>query len=153
MGNKTDITKYDVMEIYSTVTKNKYLRRLAEYLATPISLYAEKNLLKGDLAEKINNRIKSTPSDKDGKKAPLLTAKQKAWSSSFNTNNPMLETSDQPDLLEVGRYLAEDLNVRTYKKPIKETKSSPRPNKKGGKAKRAPQPPKARAGGDSPEKV
>lgn len=48
-----DISKRDLLSAYQFVTKNKYLRRLAEYLAIAIGNYAERNSVDGELANRL----------------------------------------------------------------------------------------------------
>ncbi len=94
-GIPVDITKQDIGYAYQKVTKNPYLRRLAEALAKEISEYAESQGLSGDLAKKINNRLQANQQN-------LLTPKERAWASSFCQEIPGLENlaSDRlPSLL------------------------------------------------------
>jgi len=72
-------TKGELLTSYFTVTKTEYLRRLAEYLATDISKFAEKYNKDGDLASQITL---SLPSEEQP-----LTASERAWCSSFNQRN------------------------------------------------------------------
>lgn len=114
------LTKGELLNIYNNQTKNKYLRRLAETLANEISSFAEQNNLNGDLANQLNTYRLSEGLDP-------LTAKQKAWASSFNQNNPSLETNQE--LLEVAKLLARDFMIKfkSNKTPNKkEKKSSPK---------------------------
>lgn len=69
---------------YERVTKNKYLRRMAESMADKIGQFAEAKGLNGDLALKLNNSLLA-------EKEPPLTVKEKAWASSFSPAIPDLE--------------------------------------------------------------
>lgn len=111
-GTEKNITKDDILHIYSTVTGNKYLRRLAQALATEISQFAEKNNLDGDLAKTIEPAIMQ---DED---LPL-SAQERAWASSFNQNNKKaLELCPR-----VVSYLARDYHKRFSKLARKNKKT------------------------------
>ncbi len=111
-------TKGNLNKAIAKVCKNKTIRRLAEEHASEISKFAEENKLQGDLAVQLNN-IRLA----DGESP--LTPKQKAWASSFNQNNPELETGD---LLLVAQLLAKDFQNKFKQKrqPLKKAKSSPK---------------------------
>jgi len=114
------ITKNDLLFHYNRVMGNKYLRRLAETLRDPISIFAQKYGLRGDLAQKVNNLLIAK-----GKNP--LTPKQKAWCSSFNSNNPALETD--PELFVVANAIAYTFLKQTDSPSKNKKNSSPR--KKG----------------------
>lgn len=79
LGDKVNMRKEDLISAYKVVTRNLHLRRLAEYLATPISRFAENNNLLGDLFQKINIFVplKDMP----------LSPSERACCSSFNQKN------------------------------------------------------------------
>lgn len=102
-------TKGELLNAYNSETKNKYLRRMAEFLANESSSFAEKNNLIGDLANQLNiYRL--------AEGHPPLTPKQKAWASSFNQNNPKLESD--AELLDVAKLLAKDFMTK-FRNPNK----------------------------------
>jgi len=114
------ISKGELLIAYKTHTNNSYLRRLAEFAASRISLFAEKNGLSGDLASQLNTKsliLKSQP----------LTARQKAWANSFNKNNVDLELA--PDTIELLVYLAKESeysDTNAAKQKAKVSKPSPK---------------------------
>lgn len=116
-GTKTSIQKYDLLYAYQRITNNKYLRRLAETLATPIGKYAEANRLSGDLAEKINTKVLSKKAVEGEAQEPILSAKERAWCSSFGQNVPDLEKTSE----RLPRLLAEDYLSR-FNKPTRKNK-------------------------------
>jgi hypothetical protein len=126
-GTDTEIQKYALFYNYKMICKNNFLRRLAESLKNKISQYAEANSLDGDLASQINKRLLAEGKDP-------MTLKQKAWCSSFNQNNPIMEKD--PNLLVVSQLLAKDFNFKFKSKrqgetKKKETQSSARPTGPG----------------------
>lgn len=74
-----EISKRDLLNAYTLVTNNKFLRRMAEAMAVTIGKYAEKNGLKGELAQKITIAYKAETGEN-------LSARELAWCSSFNQN-------------------------------------------------------------------
>lgn len=53
------IEKRNIVSACNLVTGHQYIRRIAEALAPEIGKYANKNNLKGELATRINNRLKA----------------------------------------------------------------------------------------------
>ena len=116
------ITKYDISYACHRVTGNQYTRRLAQAMAIPISQYAEKNNLNGDLAQKLNNMALANGEN------PLNT-KEKSWASSFCQGVSNLETRSSE---RIPKLLAEDYQKRFGKKKAptaKEKKESLTPRK------------------------
>lgn len=109
-GTSVSIQKHDVVSVYTAVTGNMFIRRLAETLSTQISRYAETNYLQGDLASSIETTIISSEEEP-------LTLKEKAWASSFCQKNPLL-ISEAP---RIAKYLAIDYQKRFSKRKKTET--------------------------------
>lgn len=129
-GDKAiSVSKYDIQSAYSATTGNPFVRRLAETMATPISQFAEANHLQGDLAVSINNAMIAKDEDP-------LSAKEKAWASSFCQKNPDIQT----EAPRVARYLALDYQKRFDKK---KQKGAQQKGQKGKGNKERPVPPAA----------
>lgn len=111
-GNLTKVSKGDLMEILFDTTGNRFIRRLAESLAIPISRFAESNGLSGDLA--FTFEIEELSNEK-----PPLTDKEKAWSSSFCQHVPDIDTLATP---RIKVLLGLDYQKRFNKKKNKEKK-------------------------------
>ena len=79
-GEKITMLKEMLLHDYKMVCKNAHLRRLAEFLATDISIFAFSNKLQGDLAPKRSALIR--PGEEP------LSLEERAWCSSFNQKNP-----------------------------------------------------------------
>lgn len=120
------ITKRNVMAAYQYTTGNTYLRRLAETLAIPIGRFAEKNNLKGELAQRINTQLKAD-------KGESLTSQEMAWCSSFSQSIPNLTmyTTDRVDHL-----LAQDYRKRFELKKVKSQANDDNISKKKKKKKK-----------------
>jgi len=116
------ISKQDLLMSYKKVTGNLFLRRMAEFLATHISEYAEKHQLDGDLVSSISSILKEDEEP--------LNMVERAWASSFNQNNKKL--MEKSNRLE--KLLSRDKNIRFPKKPIPKGSSprKPGPSKRKG---------------------
>lgn len=121
VGNAYDIAKRDLLNAYTLVTNNKFLRRMAEAMALQIGQYAEKNGLRGELAQKIETAHKAETGEG-------LTAKELAWCSSFNQH---LDNLPQLSSERVAKLLAADYTKRFEKRKTKEKKDGPPPPAKG----------------------
>lgn len=107
------ITKSDLETAVSTATGNKYVRRVAEKMAVTIGKYAEEKFLEGELAARINLLInENNRKNSFNEQEPLLTAKEKAWCSSFSTSIPNLNEYASDRLV---KWLAHDYNLRFNK--------------------------------------
>lgn len=100
-GN-VELTKYDLEYACHLATKNKFLRRIAQFLAPQICSLAEANGIPGDLAVKLNNLAIA----KENSTGPLST-KEKAWACSFVQEVDNLSKLASPRLVAL---LAEDYN-------------------------------------------
>lgn len=124
-GKLVDVTKQDLMQCYSAVTKNNFLRRLAETLSTEISKFAEVKGLKGDLHLAANNYYVA-------KGEPPLNAKERAWANSFCQTNEAVET----EAPRIAKFLAQNYFDRFKKGKTKQVsknkgeKNPPNKNKK-----------------------
>lgn len=78
-GEEVRMTKDDLLSAYQSITRNIYLRRLAEFLASNISKFAEANGYSGDIFPKVNALL--------NRNEPPLTPAERAWCSSFNQKN------------------------------------------------------------------
>jgi hypothetical protein len=118
-----DISKRDLLNAYSLATGNTFLRRLAESLAIPIGQFAEKNGLRGELAQRMEKLSRS-------ESGQTLTAKELAWCSSFSQVIPNL---DELASQKVSKLLADDYNTRFIKQkrtPVKANTEKNFPSKK-----------------------
>lgn len=90
------------MNAYSLATGNQFIRRLAEKLAIPIGFFAEKNGLRGELAQRIERGHRAVNGEN-------LSPKELAWCSSFSQCIPNL-----PELASerVQQLLSKDYNER-----------------------------------------
>lgn len=77
-----EVNKRDLLVSYEKIFGNIFIRRLAEFLATPISLFAEKYRLTGDLATQLSTLVNLENGEQP------LSPGEKAWASSFNQLNP-----------------------------------------------------------------
>lgn len=132
-GARVTVQKYDLMSIHKAVTGNNFLRRLAETLAPQISGFADAKNLQGDLAKSINNTLIAQGE-------PPLSAKEKAWASSFCQKCVELET----EAPRVAKYLAVDYQKRFSKKKVGDAKvankqQTKKQNPKKGTVKQQPQ--------------
>lgn len=107
------LTKYDLQYACQTATGNKFLRRIAQFLAKKICTFAEKNSLSGDLAVKLNNAAIA----KENSAGPL-NQKEKAWACSFVQEVDDLSTLASPRLVSL---LAEDYNKNLANRKPKKT--------------------------------
>jgi hypothetical protein len=120
-GHNIEVDKLQLLTAYKQITGNSYLRRLAETLADDISKFAEKHNIKGDLANKMNNKLLA-----EGK--TVLSTRQMAWCSSFNQDNPTLNSNSE--LVIVAQLLAEDYKKRFDKVQNKTSKPKPKSSPK-----------------------
>lgn len=109
----------DLLYFYRSLTGNNFLRRLAECIADDISKFAEKNNLSGDLAQQIDRHLRGCEPDESGKRPAKLTPKERAWCSSFNQENPTLD-SDADLKVRLGNLLAQDLVRKTSSSKTKQ---------------------------------
>lgn len=109
-GERITLFKGDLMHAYKLYCRNNYLRRLAEYMATKISQFAEANNLNGDIYPRISSLM-------DPNEQPL-SAGERAWCSSFNQKNP--------DCIETHPRVATMLNVEYRLKFLQQTPPSPK---------------------------
>lgn len=107
------LTKYDLQYACQTATGNKFLRRVAQFLAKKICTFAEKNSLSGDLAVKLNNMAIA----KENYAGPL-NQREKAWACSFVQEVDDLSTLASPRLVSL---LAEDYNKNLANKKTNKT--------------------------------
>lgn len=121
-GDTVKIRKQDLMEALYKTTGNKFIRRLAESLATRICNFAEKHGLSGDLA--FNFDIEEVSEG-----GTALSPKERAWSNSFCQHVPNLEVLASP---RVKVLLGKDYQRRFNKKKTKAKGDRP-PEKKGTK--------------------
>jgi hypothetical protein len=119
-GKLLKVTKGDLMQVLFDCTGNRFIRRLAESLAVPISKFAERHGLKGDDA--FNFDIEEVT-----KGNPPLTDKEKAWSSSFCQYVTDLETLASP---RVKLLLGQDYQKRFDKKKKQKKKKEERKSSK-----------------------
>lgn len=120
--NGVIIQKKTLLSAYKYVMDNEYLRRLAETLATKIGKFAEKQNLRGELANSIDIILRAENGEN-------LTPKEAAWCSSFSQSIPNLAELSSERLTKL---LAEDYNRRFSKKVNKNLneKSQKEKNKK-----------------------
>jgi hypothetical protein len=107
-----ELSKRDLLNAYQAVTGNKFLRRMAEAMAITIGTFAEKNKLRGELAQKIETALKAETGER-------LTSKELAWCSSFNQHLENLPELGSPRLVKL---LAADYNKRFVEKKNKKEK-------------------------------
>lgn len=128
-GTDKRIAKQDLIMSYKKFTGNLFLRRMAEFLATNISEYAEKHQLDGDLVVSISSILKEEEEP--------LTMMERSWASSFNQNNKkLLEKSSRLEKL-----LARDKSIRFPRKSTPKGSSPRKPGpgkRKGGKKGNSP---------------
>lgn len=126
-GQLVEVTKQDVMQCYSAVAKNNFVRRLAETLSTEICRFAEAKGLKGDLHLAANNYYVAKG------EAPL-NAKERAWANSFCQTNELIET----EAPRIAKFLAQNYFDRFKKgkaKQVTKNKGSQNPTNKNKKQK------------------
>lgn len=114
-NEKVSLSKEDLMQAYKMECRNNHIRRLAEYMATTISLFAQNNNLNGDIVGRITALI--GPGD-----TPLSPG-EKAWCNSFNQKNPKC--------MEVHPRVATLLSVEYHKKFTKSERGPQVPKIKG----------------------
>lgn len=129
---KLAITKGDLLLAYEKVTGNRHIRRLAEAAAVQISRYAEQYGLDGDLAKRLNTRLRADTGEN-------LSPKEMAWANSFCQNVPNLGELSSERLCKL---LAEDFNSRFSKAQ----------KKQGPPAKKAAAPKNKEKGVNAPKK-
>jgi hypothetical protein len=102
LGEGKIITKRNVLDACTAVTGHQYIRRIAETLASEIGKFAFNNKLSGELAGRINNRLKAETGEN-------LTEIEMAYCSSFSQAIPNLNeiTSER-----LAKLLAEDYQKR-----------------------------------------
>jgi hypothetical protein len=132
-GDKVEMKKGDLMSAYKTHCKNNHLRRLAEYLATPISNFASANNLPGDLFPQVFSLLTRDEEP--------LSIEERAWCSSFNQKNN--------DCLTLHPRVASLLSVEYRLKFQKNNKPSGNQNQNKGKG--AGKQPAKRKGGSRPK--
>lgn len=99
--DEVEVSKKDLLIVYELLAKNPHLRRLAETIAVQASRYAEHFGLRGDLARRLNTKLRAETGES-------LTPKEMAWANSF--------CQDVPDLKDLASerlcvLLAEDYNT------------------------------------------
>lgn len=102
LGEGKFLEKRNIVSACILVTGHLFIRRLAEALATPIGEFAYRNKLKGELANRINNRFKA-------KTGNNLSDKKLAYCSSFSQSIPDLSNITSERL---AKLLAEDYQRR-----------------------------------------
>jgi len=133
-GTTIPVFKRDLVYSYKKVTNNTYIRKLAEALATPISTFAESRGLDGEIAQQINKKLIARGD-------PPLNKRQKAWCSSFNQQNELMEKDEE--LKIVLSLLVQDYHEKFRRKREatpssnkNKSTSSPRPKGKPNKNKK-----------------
>nr|YP_010700506.1 putative group II intron reverse transcriptase/maturase mat2 [Strombomonas costata]WCH63589.1 putative group II intron reverse transcriptase/maturase mat2 [Strombomonas costata] len=103
------IEKRNLVNACMSVTGHQYIRRMAEAMAPQIGLFANKNKLNGELAARINNKLRAETGNN-------LTELEMAYCSSFSQSIPNLEEIASERL---AKLLAEDYQKRfeNKKKP------------------------------------
>lgn len=119
LGDGKCIEKRNLTSACSLVTGNAYIRRIAETLAIQIGDFAQKNKLAGELAYRINNKVKAETGNN-------LSEKEMAYCSSFSQAIPNLAeiTSER-----LSKLLAEDYQRRFENKKKKSDKPEAKVNK------------------------
>ncbi len=102
LGEGKSIEKRSVINACSASTGHQYIRRIAETLAKEIGEFAYKNRLAGELAYRINNRLKAESGE-------CLNEREMAFCSSFSQVLPNLSELGSERLT---RLLAEDYHRR-----------------------------------------
>lgn len=93
--------KRHIMNACFNVTGHQFIRRIAESMAETIGLFAYKNHLAGELAYRINNKLKA-------ENGTSLTEMEMAFCSSFSQAIPNLENKSE----RLAKLLAEDYQKR-----------------------------------------
>lgn len=118
-----EVTKRDLVNSYSLVTRNNFVRRLAEAMAEDIGYYAQQQGLHGELAKRIESIVLASGE-------PPLTSKEKAWCSSFSQAIDDLDKKAGSDRLT--KLLHQDYDKRFGKKQKQsgnaDNKSAPNKN-------------------------
>lgn len=111
LGDGKCLEKRNIMLACATIAGHSYIRRIAEALAIEIGQFAENNRLAGELAYRINTKVKATGD------IPL-NEKELAYCSSFSQCIPELEKYSSERLVQL---LSEDYQKRfeNKKKPLK----------------------------------
>lgn len=114
LGEGKVMEKRNIVNACSVATGHQFIRRIAETLAKIIGEFAYNNRLKGELAYRINNRLKAESGE-------CLNEKEMAFCSSFSQVIPDLAEITSERLT---RLLAEDYHKRFDTQKIKkETKN------------------------------
>lgn len=116
-GGLAKVYKGDLMQVVFDSTGNRFIRRLAESLAIPISNFAERHSLDGDLAFSFDIEAISEGQDP-------LTPKERAWSNSFCQH---ISDLDLRAGTRVKALLGQDYQNRFNKKKPKKKKKEERP--------------------------
>lgn len=121
LGNGKCIEKRNIIDACNLVAGHKFIRRIAETLALQIGNFAYKHKLPGELAFRINNKLKAD-------KGESLDEKEMAFCSSFSQAIPNLSEISSERLSQL---LAEDYQRRfENKKKSKEIVQNLGSNKK-----------------------
>lgn len=113
LHNGKCVEKRNIINACKMVTEHQYIRRIAETLALEIGEFACNNRLAGELAYRINNRVKAETGTN-------LTEREMAFCSSFSQAIPNLaEVSSE----RLAKLLAED-----YQKRFEGKKKNNNPN-------------------------
>lgn len=118
------IEKKNILSACKLITGHQYIRRIAEALAAEIGEFAYRNNLRGELANRINNRLRADTGSN-------LTDVEMSYCSSFSQNITHLSEITGSDRLS--KLLAQDYQRRFEHKRaslIKEDKSVLRRNKR-----------------------
>lgn len=129
-GTDVTVTKDDLLFCYKAITKNGFLRRLAETLSVEISQFAQDFGLSGELSAKIEARLLS-----ENKEA--LSATERAWCSSFCQN--IVDLNKRAKSERLAALLSRDYLERFQKAKGGGSKSS---GSQSGKSKEKPKEPK-----------
>lgn len=121
LGDGKCMEKRNIMTACNVVTGNIYIRRIAETLAKEIGEFAYTNKLAGELAYRINNKLKADTGES-------LNEKEMAYCSSFSQVIPDLSERTSERL---SRLLAEDYQKRfeNRKKQKPENNTNTKQNK------------------------
>lgn len=102
-ANGKCLTKRNIVSACNHITGHEFIRRIAEKMAKQIGSYASKYELSGELAYRIDNKLKA-----EGQEG--LTLVEKAYCSSFSQVIPELNELCSSDRLQ--KLLAEDYQKR-----------------------------------------
>lgn len=123
IGAKT-IEKRNVITACEFIEGHRYIRRIAENLATVIGEFAYQNKLSGEFAQRINNKLKAESGE-------TLTDREMAFCSSFSQSIHNLEELTSARLVKL---LAEDYS-RRFDNKKKDKQPENKNNKNSGKRK------------------